>query len=123
MLDKELNYSCGYWKNANNLDEAQEAKLDLIAQKLQLKPGMKVLDVGCGWGGFSEFAARKYGCEVKGITISKEQADYAQKRCQGLPVEIALMDYRDLDEKCNRIVSIGMFEHVGQKIMPPISPN
>lgn len=115
MLDKGLNYSCGYWKNATTLDEAQEAKLDLIAQKLQLKPGMTVLDVGCGWGGFCEFAARHYQCHVRGITISKEQADYASKRCADLPVEIALKDYRDLHEHYDRIVSIGMFEHVGYK--------
>ncbi|OCG22438.1 cyclopropane-fatty-acyl-phospholipid synthase [Gilliamella sp. wkB108] len=115
MLDKGLNYSCGYWKNANNLDEAQEAKLDLIAKKLGLQSGMKVLDVGCGWGGFSEFAARHYGCKVKGITISKEQAEYAEQRCKNLPVEIRLKDYRDLHEHYDRIVSIGMFEHVGYK--------
>lgn len=115
MLDKGMNYSCGYWKTAKNLDEAQDGKLDLIARKLQLEPGMKILDVGCGWGGFVEFAARRYGCKVKGITISKEQAEYAQHRCKDLPVEISLKDYRDLQEHYDRIVSIGMFEHVGYK--------
>lgn len=115
MLDKNMIYSCAYWKNADNLDAAQENKLDLICKKLYLKPGMKLLDIGCGWGGLAKFAAQNYGVEVVGITISKEQAEYAQENTKGLPVQIRLQDYRDLNEQFDRIVSVGMFEHVGYK--------
>jgi cyclopropane-fatty-acyl-phospholipid synthase len=89
-----MNYSCGYWKTAKNLTEAQIAKMELIAQKLCLKPGMKVLDIGCGWGGLCQYLAKNYKVSVVGITISKEQAALAEERCQGLPVEIKLVDYR-----------------------------
>ncbi|MBS1518336.1 MAG: cyclopropane fatty acyl phospholipid synthase [Bacteroidetes bacterium] len=115
MLDKRLVYSCGYWKNAASLDEAQENKLDLTCRKLSLKPGMRVLDIGCGWGSFAKYAAENYSVNVTGITVSKEQAEYGRKICSGLPVDIRLMDYRDLNEKFDCIVSIGMFEHVGYK--------
>jgi len=117
MLDKRMVYSCGYWKNASTLDEAQEDKLDLICRKLYLKPGMQVLDVGCGWGSFCKYAAENYGVAVVGITISKEQANMAKDLCKGLNVEIQLADYRKLtsDRSFDRIVSIGMFEHVGYK--------
>lgn len=115
MLDKSMVYSCGYWKNAKTLDTAQEAKLDLICKKVGLKKGMNVLDIGCGWGGFAKFAAKKYGVKVVGITISKEQAKLARENCKGLLIEIRLQDYRDLNEKFDRIISIGMFEHVGPK--------
>ena len=115
MLDEHMAYSCGYWKNATTLNRAQEAKLDLVCRKLGLEPGMRVLDVGCGWGSFVQFAAEQYGCRVIGITLSSEQANYAQHRCHGLPVEIRLQDFREVDELFDRIVSIGMFEHVGPK--------
>lgn len=115
MLDKQMNYSCGYWKDTHNLDDAQTAKMDLICQKLHLKSGMKVLDIGCGWGGMAKFAAENYGAEVVGVTVSKEQAAYARKSCRGLPVDIRLEDYRSLNESFDRILSIGMFEHVGYK--------
>ena len=115
MLDKWMNYSCAYWKDAGNLDEAQEAKMDLICSKLNLVPGMRVLDIGCGWGGFAAYAASRYGAEVLGITVSKEQVRMARQMCAGLPVSIELMDYRDLDGTFDRIVSIGMFEHVGAR--------
>lgn len=115
MLDKRMNYSCAYWENANNLDEAQENKLDLICRKLYLKPGMKVLDIGCGWGAFGKYAAEKYGVEVVGITVSKEQVALGKELCKGLPVELRLQDYRDINEKFDRIVSVGMIEHVGYK--------
>lgn len=118
MLDETMCYSCGYWKEATDLHQAQLAKLDLAARKLGLEPGMKVLDIGCGWGSFAYHAAKHYGCQVTGITISKEQAAYAKKRCEGLPVEIILEDYRDLTGCFDRIVSIGMFEHVGHKNYP-----
>jgi cyclopropane-fatty-acyl-phospholipid synthase len=115
MLDKNLSYSCGYWKFAKDLDEAQEHKLEMICQKLQLKPGMKLLDIGCGWGAMARHAAKYHGARVVGVTISKEQQKLAQERCRGLPIEIRLQDYRDIRESFDRIVSIGMFEHVGYK--------
>ena len=115
MLDKRMNYSCGYWEKATTLDAAQEAKLDLICQKLLLKPGMTVLDIGCGWGGFAKWAAEKYDVKVLGITVSREQVKFAREYCKELDVKIELRDYRELKEKFDRIVSIGMFEHVGSR--------
>jgi len=115
MLDKRLTYTCGYWKKAKTLDQAQEDKLNLLCKKLKLKKGERVLDIGCGWGSFAKFAAEKYKVKVVGITVSQEQVDLAKKLCKGLDVEIRLQDYRDLDEKFDKIVSVGMFEHVGQK--------
>jgi len=115
MLDPYMQYSCAYWKDAETLEQAQQAKLRMICEKLQLKPGMSLLDIGCGWGGLSQFAAKEYGVSVKGVTISAEQQKMAQERCAGLDVEILLQDYRDLNEKFDRIVSVGMFEHVGPK--------
>ncbi|MFP4374981.1 MAG: cyclopropane fatty acyl phospholipid synthase [Spirochaetaceae bacterium] len=115
MLDSRLTYSCGYWKNAGTLDEAQEAKIDLAARKLGLEPGMRVLDIGCGWGGAARYMAEHYGCEVVGVTVSQEQVDYANEHKGNLPVDIRLQDYRELDDTFDRIVSIGMFEHVGVK--------
>jgi cyclopropane-fatty-acyl-phospholipid synthase len=115
MLDKRMNYSCGYWKDSYNLEEAQENKLRLICSKIGLKPGMRVLDIGCGWGAFGKYAAEKYNVKVVGITVSKEQVELGRKLCEGLPVEIRLMDYRDLNEQYDRIISVGMIEHVGHK--------
>jgi cyclopropane-fatty-acyl-phospholipid synthase len=115
MLDKRMIYSCAYWKAAKNLDNAQEQKLDLICKKLKLKPGMRVLDIGCGWGGLAKYMAQKYRVNVVGITISEEQAKLAKEVCEGLPVEIRVQDYRHMKEKFDRIVSVGMFEHVGCK--------
>lgn len=115
MLDKRMIYSCGYWKNARNLDEAQEAKLELISQKLHLKPGMTLLDIGCGWGGFAEYVSKKYGVIVTGITPAVEQVKLAKKRTKGLPVAIRQQDYREAAGTYDRIVSIGMLEHVGPK--------
>ncbi len=115
MLDKRMVYSCAYWKGTDSLDEAQEHKLDLICRKLGLKPGMKVLDIGCGWGSFAGYAAEKYQVEVTGITVSREQVELAQTLCRGLPVEIRLQDYRELEGTYDHIVSLGMIEHVGYK--------
>ena len=115
MLDKRMTYSCGYWQNANSLDEAQEYKLDLICRKMRLQSGMKMLDVGCGWGSFTKYAAEKYHVEVVGITVSREQVELARTLCKGLSVEIRLQDYRDVSDQFDRVVSVGMIEHVGYK--------
>ncbi len=113
MLDRRMIYSCAYWRDAKTLDQAQEAKLDLIGRKLMLEPGMRVLDIGCGWGGTARFLVERFSVKVVGITISRKQADLAKEECLGLPVEIQVKDYREVNEKYDRIVSIGMFEHVG----------
>lgn len=122
MLDRRMIYSCGYWRDAQTLDEAQEAKLDLICRKLELKEGMRILDIGCGWGGFLRFAAERYGVSGIGITVSGQQAEYAAESTREFPVEIRQCDYRDLNSSVNgrfdRILSIGMFEHVGYKNFP-----
>ena len=115
MLDKRMNYSCAYWKDATTLDEAQENKLELICRKLYLKPGMRILDIGCGWSAFGKYAAEKYDAKVLGVTVSKEQLKLGKDLCKGLPVEIRLQDYREVNDKFDRIVSVGMIEHVGYK--------
>lgn len=115
MLDKGMNYSCAYWDRAQSLDEAQQAKLDLICRKIGLRSGMKMLDIGCGWGGLARFAAEKYGAVVHGITVSREQVVFANRHCPHPNVRIELLDYRKLTGRFDRIVSIGMFEHVGYK--------
>lgn len=115
MLDKRMVYSCAYWKDADTLDAAQEAKLDLICKKLGLQSGMKLLDIGCGWGSFAKFAAEKYDVSVVGVNNSKEQTALGQTLCTGLPIEFKLQDYRDITGRYDHIVSLGMFEHVGPK--------
>jgi cyclopropane-fatty-acyl-phospholipid synthase len=116
LLDKLMIYSCGYWcSGASDLASAQIAKLNLIAAKLELKPGMKVLDIGCGWGGSAYHLAQTYGVKVVGVTISEEQVKLGLQRNSGLDVEIRLQDYRDVNETFDAIYSIGMFEHVGAK--------
>lgn len=115
MLDPTMAYSCGYWHEADNLHQAQLNKLRLICEKANLEKGQSVLEIGCGWGSFAEIAAKEYGVSVTGVTISKEQQKLAQQRCAGLPVDIALMDYRSMQGEYDKIVSIGMFEHVGPK--------
>ena len=116
MLDETMNYTCGYWKKATTLEEAQRDKLELICRKLMLKPGMRVLDVGCGFGCFSKYAAENYGVEVYGVTLSIQQQQLASKRCKGLPVTIKLQDYRDIPEgQFDRVAAIGILEHVGYK--------
>ncbi len=115
MLDRNMVYSCAYWKDAHNLEDAQTAKHDLICRKLHLRPGHRVLDIGCGWGGFARHAAKKYGSKVSGITVSKDQARYCAETCYDLPVNVSLTDYRDIDITYDDIVSVGMFEHVGYR--------
>lgn len=113
MLDPRMNYSCGYWKEATDLNTAQRNKLELCCQKLMLSPDLHILDIGCGFGAFAKYASENYGVKVTGITISKKQYEYAKQNCAGLPVDIRFQDYRDITGKYDRIVSIGMFEHVG----------
>lgn len=115
MLDERMVYTCGYWKDADNLDDAQRNKLDLVCKKIGLEKGMNVLDIGCGWGSFAKFAAEEYGAKVTGVTISREQVKLGTERCKGLDVELKLMDYRDVHDTFDRVVSLGMFEHVGYK--------
>ena len=115
MLDPRMVYTCGYWKTAKDLTEAQEHKLDLVARKVGLQPGMRVLDLGCGWGGFASWAAEKYGCSVVGVTLSKDQVSLGNQLWKHLPVELRLQDYRDVTGRFDRVVSIGMMEHVGPK--------
>ena len=118
MLGRRLVYSCGYWRNADHLDDAQEAKLELACRKLGLASGMTLLHIGCGWGELLKFAAQRHGVSGVGVTISQEQAEHARALCRGLPVEIRLQDYRELEGRFDRVVSIGMFEHVGHKNYP-----
>lgn len=115
MLDKRLVYTCGYFKDAKTLDAAQEAKLDLVCRKIGLKKGQKVLDIGSGWGSFIKFASEKYGAYTLGVTVSVEQKELADELCKNLPAQTRLQDYRDINEKFDHIVSLGMFEHVGYK--------
>lgn len=114
MLDPRLVYTCGYFLDETELDKAQEAKLELICKKLKLKPGMSILDIGCGWGSFAKYAAEKYDVSVTGVTISQEQINLGKKLCEGLNVDLKYQDYREVEGQFDRIVSIGMFEHVGK---------
>jgi cyclopropane-fatty-acyl-phospholipid synthase len=115
MLDKYMTYSCAYWKNADTLDLAQEAKLKLICDKIYLKPGMTLLDVGCGWGSLMKYAAQYFGVKCLGITLSHDQLILGRELCKELPVEFHLRDYRDIRGQYDRVVSVGMIEHVGSK--------
>lgn len=115
FLDPYNQYTCGYFKNTDSLNVAQEQKLELICKKLQLKSGDRVLDIGCGWGGFAKYAAEHYGVRVTGITLSKEQLAYAKEFTKGLDVELRLQDYRDLTGTFDKILVCGMIEHVGHK--------
>ncbi len=115
MLDRRLNYTCGYWKNATTLDEAQEAKLDLVCKKIGAHPGMRILELGCGWGAFAKFAAERYGAQVLGVTVSKEQVALGLDLCKGLPVELRLQDYREVEGQYDAVISIGIMEHVGYR--------
>lgn len=121
MLGESMAYTCAYWKNAETLDQAQFNKFDLICRKINLKPGERVLDLGCGWGSLAKFMAEKYGCEVVAVNISTEQVKYAQESCRDLPVKFYLSDYRDdhiynpENRPFDKVVSVGLCEHVGFK--------
>lgn len=108
-------YTCGYWDGAATLEQAQEAKLEMICRKLRLQPGMRLLDIGCGWGSLMAYAAEKYAVRCVGVSISKEQVEWARARYAHLPLEFRLQDYRELDEQFDAIASVGMFEHVGRR--------
>ena len=115
MLDPAMQYSCAYFHGTADLATAQQLKMELICKKLALQPGMRLLDIGCGWGGLARFAAENHGCEVVGITISEQQKEYADSHCMYLRVEILLQDYRDVDGEYDAICSVGMLEHVGRR--------
>ena len=127
MLDARMTYTCGYWcdldtgrplASPGDLDAAQEAKLELVCRKIGVRPGDRVLDIGCGWGSFAKYAAERHGASVVGVTVSKEQIALGRERCAGLPVELRLQDYRELPsagERFDHVVSLGMYEHVGPK--------
>lgn len=124
-LDRRMVYSCAYFQNASDsLDQAQEAKLDLICRKLRLKPGMRLLDIGCGWGALLLHAASRYGVQAMGVTLSRNQASLAADKIREAGLQdqcrVELMDYRDLDESepFDRIASVGMVEHVGESHLP-----
>jgi len=121
MLDSRMTYTCGYWDQAEDLESAQAAKLDLVCRKMKLEQGMRVLDIGCGWGSFMRYAAEHYGVECVGVTVSQEQVNWAKKHHADYPMSFKLQDYRalgqtaDTYQQFDRVVSIGMFEHVGRK--------
>ena len=115
MLDRRMVYTCAFWRDADTLDAAQEAKLEMVCRKIGLRPGQRVLDVGCGWGSFAKYAAERHGAEVVGVTVAAEQVRLGRDLCRGLPVELRLQDYRDVTGTFDHVVSLGMFEHVGPK--------
>jgi cyclopropane-fatty-acyl-phospholipid synthase len=115
MLDPRMIYSCACWDKATTLAQAQEAKLDLVARKIHARSGMRILDIGCGWGGSAQFMAERYGVSVTGVTVSRNQLQTGQKRCAGLSVDLRLEDYRSLTGTFDGIYSLGMFEHVGSR--------
>jgi cyclopropane-fatty-acyl-phospholipid synthase len=115
MLDPHMQYTCAYWKGVHTLAEAQEQKLELICRKLQLRKGDRILELGCGWGGFAQYAASKYGCSVVAHNISSEQVAYARRWCADLPVEVIQGDYREATGEFDKVAAIGLTEHVGYK--------
>jgi cyclopropane-fatty-acyl-phospholipid synthase len=122
MLDRHMQYSCAYWPRAATLDEAQENKLDLICRKLHLEPGMRVLELGGGFGGLARFLATRYRASVVSYNLSHEQVRYARSICEGLPVRFEHADYRDAAAEpgpFDRVVSVGLCEHVGLKNYRP----
>ncbi len=118
MLDPTMSYSCAYWAKADNLADAQRHKLELICRKLELQPGERLLDIGCGWGGLAHHAATHHGVRVVGVTVSRQQLEYARQQCVDLPVQFEFQDYRKLEGSFDKAASVGMFEHVGPKNYP-----
>ncbi len=115
MLSSEMAYSCGYWDNAQTLEQAQFAKLDLICRKLDLEPGMHLLDIGCGFGSLMKHAATHYGVRATGYTLSNEQVTLGRELCRDLPIEFVVDDYRNITGQFDRVASVGMLEAVGHK--------
>ncbi|WP_080888536.1 cyclopropane fatty acyl phospholipid synthase [Nitrospira japonica] len=115
MLGPHMQYTCAYWKRAQDLETAQKHKLDLICRKLHLQKGERVLELGCGWGGFARYAATHYGCSVTAYNISEQQVSYARKWCEDLPVEVIQGDYRSASGEFDKVAAIGLCEHVGYK--------
>jgi cyclopropane-fatty-acyl-phospholipid synthase len=115
MLDRYMIYSCGYWRRAESLDQAQEDKLAITCRKLMLEPGMRLLDIGCGWGGLARYATEHHDVSVVGVTVSRQQLELGRRICAGYPVELRYQDYREVPDRFDRIVSVGMFEHVGRR--------
>jgi len=115
FLDPYRQYSCAYFRDTDDLAQAQQDKLDLICRKLELDAQDHLLDIGSGWGGLAKYAAETYGCRVTGVNISREQRQFAEGFCTGLPVSFVGCDYRDIRGSFPKIVSVGMFEHVGWK--------
>lgn len=115
MLGARMSYTCAYWKEARGLDEAEDAILELVCRKLELRPGLSVLDLGCGWGAFARYAAERHGVSVVGVNIAAEQVNLGRELCKGLPVALRVQDYRDVRGRFDRVVSIGLLEHIGPK--------
>ncbi|HMU54460.1 MAG TPA: cyclopropane fatty acyl phospholipid synthase [Nitrospira sp.] len=115
MLGPHMQYTCAYWRRAQDLETAQKHKLDLICRKLHLQKGDRVLELGCGWGGFARYAATHYGCSVTAYNISEQQVSYARKWCEDLPVEVIQGDYREASGEFDKVAAIGLCEHVGYK--------
>jgi len=115
MLDPWLQYTCAYWQDGDDLAAAQERKLELICRKLKLEPGMRVLDLGCGWGGFAAYAARHHGVSVLGVTVAERQVELGRELWRDDDVELRLSDYREVEGTFDRVVAIGLLEHVGYK--------
>lgn len=115
FLDPYCQYSCAYFRDADDLDKAQQEKLNLICRKLDLKAGEHLLDIGSGWGGLVRYAAERFGVTATGVNISSEQLSFSREFCRNLPVAFLERDYRDIDGTYDKIVSVGMFEHVGVK--------
>jgi len=115
FLDPYRQYSCACFRGTDDLEEAQRIKMELICRKLELTAADRVLDIGSGWGGLGKYIAERFGCAVTGINISKEQLRYAEEFCRGLPVRFEERDYRSVEGRYDKVVSVGMFEHVGGK--------
>lgn len=116
MLDQTtMAYTCAYWKDVATLGAAQEAKFDLVCRKIGLKKNDRILDIGCGFGGFAKYAAERYGVHITGTSVSREQCSVARERCEHLPIDVHFQDYRETEGVFDHIVSIGMFEAVGHK--------
>jgi cyclopropane-fatty-acyl-phospholipid synthase len=113
MLGARMAYSCAYWSDTSTLDEAQEAQFELVCRKLELARGMTVLEHGCGWGAFAKYAAERHGVGVLGVASSHEQAELGRDLCRGLPVEIVVQDYKTIQGRFDRVVSLAILERIG----------